>query len=63
MYIFVVSVPWVAELGLTTLETVLSLKEYNQRLDECGHHDTHVILTLCVQKQEPKVQGQYRLYR
>lgn len=27
MYIFVVSVPWVAELGLTTLETVLSLKE------------------------------------
>lgn len=27
MYIFVVSVPWVAELGLTTLETVLLLKE------------------------------------
>lgn len=52
MFIFVVSIPWVAELGRLDNVRDSAITErrdnYNQRLDECSHHGTLVILTLCV---------------
>lgn len=52
MFIFVVSVPWVAELGRLDNVRDSAITErrdsYNQRLDECSHHGTLVVLTLCV---------------